>query len=676
MADLMRALRNADAAGDTEAAKRIAAMIREQRSSGASTQQSAQESMQQPAQSKSEIPSQSEQQSMPSVTQGQMWPTPKQAPQQEPQGMGEFESTKELPELSGSGILSGLDKTKAAAITPALLTATDPNEIAQILTSTYPEEITTTYEKAPNGTVYPVLRNRKTGAATPINREGLSGMDVLQGLATAAAFTPAARAGSLAGAAIRSGLTSAGVESAQEASGGQFDPSQVALDTGLGAAGKGIENIASSIYRGARGSIPEAQKEVIERGAQEGVPVMTSDVIPPETLAGKLARSSGEKIPFVGTGQARAAQQEARESAVSSFVEKYQEPSYEAVVDSLKRKKSSTLKSAGNVIGNAGRKLDEAGDIPVDNAISSIDDAIEELSKPNVRRDDAAIAELEELKKILDTPQTFTSLKENRTITRDIIDSFGKGERSQLPKRSTALLKKALSGMSKDMDSFAKNNLSPQEYTKWKRANAVYGEEAEKLKKSGIKNILDKGDIRPEVANNMLFSKDRSQIKTLYNSLDTKGKDNARAALISRAYENASRRAGGISPSSFSSELNKISKNTDVFFKGEEKKQLEGFKRLMESTRRAQEAAVETPTGQQLLGATLGAGAIFDLASTASATATIAGLSRVYESPIVRNALLRLASVPKGSDKYLRALEEAQAAITTASQSVARKENE
>ena len=52
--------------------------------------------------------------------------------------------------------------------------------------------------------------------------------------------------------------------------------------------------------------------------------------------------------------------------------------------------------------------------------------------------------------------------------------------------------------MSKDMDEFAKSNLTPKEYSSWKRANSVYAEEATKLRKSKIKNILDKGDITPE----------------------------------------------------------------------------------------------------------------------------------------------------------------------------------
>jgi hypothetical protein len=122
--------------------------------------------------------------------------------------------------------------------------------------------------------------------------------------------------------------------------------------------------------------------------------------------------------------------------------------------------------------------------------------------------------------------------------------------------------------------------------------------------------------------------------------------------------------------------LNEISKNTDVFFRGKDRKQLEGFKRLMEATRRAQDAAVETPTGQQLIGAGAGFAAFTDLGATLGLGGTAGGLSRLYESAPVRNALLRLGSVEKGSDAYLKALFEAQSALSSGAQAIREQQEE
>lgn len=508
-----------------------------------------------------------------------------------------------------------------------------------------------------------------------LNKPGTSGQDIIRGAFNVAAFTPAGRAGSIAGAGAKSAGTEAVLQAgASNIGGGEVDAEEVALAGILGAGGKALENLLSSGYRVVKGKLVGPEKEIIDAGKEAGVPVMTSDVIPPKTFTGKAARSVSEKIPVVGTGAVRADQQGTREVAVSQFIDKFQAPSYKDIVASLANKSKGIKSAAGSVLSKTGSKLDEIGGVPVTQTKQSIDDALAELSKPNVRVDQSAIDELEELKSLMDMPQTFTSLKENRTIARDVVESFGKGERSQLPTRSKSLIQKAIVGMGKDMDDMAKGNLTPKEYSSWKRANAIYANEATKLKKSKIKNILDKGDVTPENVSTMLFSKKPSEVKSLYDSLTTTGKQNARSALIFKAYDNASSRAGGLTPNTFQTELNKIAKNTDEFFKGKDKRQLEGFKRLLSSTRRAQDAAVETPTGQQLIPIATGAAAVTDLGATLGLGGTAGGLARLYESAPVRNALLKLGSVPPGSDKYLKALAEAQTALSSAAQAGRREE--
>lgn len=572
-------------------------------------------------------------------------------------------AVRELPEIQDSGLLSEEDPAAVAAVAPVLLTTTDPNEMADILKSNFPD-IGIQYDEAGNV----IAANNRTGAKAVLNKPGISGLDVLQFLGVGAAFTPAGRAGTALGAAAKSALTEAGIQTGQELAGGRFDPAEVALAGGIGGAAKGIESAIGAGYRYAKGDIPEEAGQLIRTGEEAGVPVLTSDIIEPRTLTGKLARSIGEKTPVSGTGTTRAGQQEARQEAVQQFVDKYESPSYSDIVGSLKTKSKGIRQASGNILQETGSKLDDIGDIPVESSLRNIDSAIEELNRPGVLTSEAAKQELSQLKEILTQPQTFSTLKENRTFFRDVVESFGKGDRSQLPGRAKALLNKAASGLSDDMESFAKENLTPKEFSSWKKANQVYAGEAQKLKKSRIKSVLDKGDVTPENVDTLLFSKKPSEVKTLYNSLTTDGKNNARSALIYRAFDNAQKRAGGATPNTFSSELNKITKQTDVFFRGKERKQLEGFKRLMDATRRAQDAAVETPTGQQLLGAGAGYAAFTDLGATLGLGGTAGGLARLYESAPVRNALLKLGSVQKGSDRYLEALFEAQSALSSAAQ--------
>lgn len=138
----------------------------------------------------------------------------------------ETQATRDLPEIGQGGLLFGEDKLKAAAITPALLTATNPEEMGQILSSNF-SNIGVTSDK--KGNLF--ARNNTTGASVVLNKPGVSQVDIMQGLGIVAAFTPAGRVAGLVKTGSAAGATSAGIEALQALSGGEFDASQVAIDT-------------------------------------------------------------------------------------------------------------------------------------------------------------------------------------------------------------------------------------------------------------------------------------------------------------------------------------------------------------------------------------------------------------------------------------------------------------
>lgn len=137
----------------------------------------------------------------------------------------ETRATQELPEVGQGGLLFGEDSATTAAITPALLTATNPEEMAQILQSGF-ENIGITSDEKGNL----IANNNKTGAKVVLNKPGVSQIDILQGLGIAAAFTPAGRVAGALKVGGAAGATSAGIEALQALSGGEFDASQVAID--------------------------------------------------------------------------------------------------------------------------------------------------------------------------------------------------------------------------------------------------------------------------------------------------------------------------------------------------------------------------------------------------------------------------------------------------------------
>jgi hypothetical protein len=136
------------------------------------------------------------------------------------------EATKNLPEIGQGGLLFGEDKTKAAAITPALLSATDPEEMAQILQSNF-DNIGIVRDQ--QGNVF--AANNKTGSKVVLNKPGVSQIDILQGLGIASLFTPAGATQGALRVAGAAGATSAGIEAVQAVSGGDFSFQQIAIDT-------------------------------------------------------------------------------------------------------------------------------------------------------------------------------------------------------------------------------------------------------------------------------------------------------------------------------------------------------------------------------------------------------------------------------------------------------------
>lgn len=197
----------------------------------------------------------------------------------------ETRATRELPELSGGGIVGAesSDIAKSLKISPLILTSTKPIDIARILKSNYPEIGIT---RDPKGNV--IANNNKTGVKAVINKPGFSVMDALQGLGLIAAFSPAGRAGSLAtttggkvaavGAA--SGGTELGLDLARQAGGSQdevslsnVDPVALATATIGGGAfeGIGLQLLKTSRAFKAKGLTDEIKQEFRSQLEANGV---------------------------------------------------------------------------------------------------------------------------------------------------------------------------------------------------------------------------------------------------------------------------------------------------------------------------------------------------------------------------------------------------------------------
>lgn len=581
-------------------------------------------------------------------------------------------ATQELPELQSSGLLNGLDipEGKGAAVAAALSTMTNPEEIAQTLKSLSSDIGIQQDEK---GNL--IAANNATGVRAVINKPGFTGMDALQALGIGAAFAPSGRvAGAIGGGALKqaaalgagSALTQAAIEGGQSLVGGEFNPEEVgmagaagaALPMAMGAGGSLIDAAKRgvNVLRAPAGS----QSELVQAAKSANIPLMTTDVAQPSTFVGKSAQVLGERIPLAGTGGARATQQEARKSAIQALGDQYPAPKPSQIIDSLKSQKSRIKQAAGQRYDELLPMVDALGAAPYTKTTQAIDDAISQLSKPGVVSSKEALEELKQFKDTLGSAdQTYSTLKENRGALREVVNSYDDQGRSQLPSRAKALMNRVYSAIGNDMDDAARSALNPRDLARLKAADSIYRSEAEKMTRTRLKNVLDKGDLTPEVAENLLFSNKRSEVKSLYDSLDSSGRDAARATVIQRALT----KAGGLedpSPEKFMAELRRMESQTGILFKGDQRKQLEGLKQVLAATKRASQAGVQTSTGQQLYAPLVGTAVgslIGDLGITLALGASAGGIARVYESPVVRNAMIRIGSAPKSEASKRLALQ-------------------
>ncbi|EOG5366113.1 lytic transglycosylase domain-containing protein [Cronobacter sakazakii] len=523
-----------------------------------------------------------------------------------------------------------------------------------------------TYQPAPRVTTQGLEQDfgLQPGTLTPQTTEGRIFAEALPYLTPVGIERAATAAPTLAGRIAEGGsrLLAENAIGSLAANSDKNDAAALATDlglgVGLGAAANGVVKAAGAGYRALTGSMAPEAAQAIRFAEQNNVPLTTTDVIPPTSRVGRAAQTTAENIPFVGTSGMRAAQQESRSQLVQNFANKFGEYNPAEVVNSLKAKTSGIKQAAGRRLEQVQSAMSGVS-IQPSRAIQQIDDEVARLQKLGGVADTDTISKLQAYRDELAKGNVdLEQLSNLRSQFRMDV----KGERPVMPTRSDAAVQRVYRAMTGDIDSAIGQSLGNDVLRRYRQANAVYADEAAKLQNTRLKNVLMKGDLTPEVVNNMLFSKNKSEIQSLYNSVGQAGRVQMRNGIIGKAME----KSGG-SPDQFLRQLNIMSNQTGIAFKGEDAAYIRGLKNYLESTKQAARAGVSTPTGQQAVPLIMGFGA------AANPTAAAAGVSygliaRMYESKAVRNAMLRLANTPRGSSAFEKATADVAAAIKAVSQ--------
>lgn len=497
-----------------------------------------------------------------------------------------------------------------------------------------------------------------------LNKPGLSPEDVASGAALAASYTPAGRAGGLVSAGLRAAGTDALIQGTTSYMGGtDIDPFQVGLSGVLGTGGKAFENIVGAAARAIKGKMSPEAAEAVKFADANNATLMTTDAVEPGTFFGRSAQALAEKIPVTGTGSVRRNQQKARSKLVQKYSESFAAPSPDEVVQSLQRQTSKVKQAAGKRMSEVDSAMQSVGTINPTQAITAIDNEMSRLARLGGAADTQTINKLQTYRDELVKGADFSLLRDLRTQFRQDV----KGDRMVWPSQSQGAVNRVYDAMSKDINQSVSDNLGARVADRYRQANAAYAHEAQVVNNTRLKYVLQKGELTPEVANNLLFSNKKSEVQQLYRSLDSRGRNAARASVIGKAYE----KSGGI-PEKFLNEINRLSAQTGILFKGSEKQYLNGMKKYLEQTQRASRAGTVTPTGQELLQVGIPTGVAADVlgngGALTAAFATYGGLARVYESKPIRNMMLRLANTTKGSTAYDRLISQISQATTAVMQ--------
>jgi len=415
--------------------------------------------------------------------------------------------------------------------------------------------------------------------------------------------------------------------------------------------------------------VPTAAEGAVADAKAVGGKLMTSDVFPPKGGAGQLMQTVMEKNPFLGTGSLRVAQQTDRINAVRDVLTQYgasdvTQLSNEVMTDLLQKRGADLAKWTGQkneVIDRLSMPVQEGANaipVPVSKTVEAIDAQIAKLKSLNTNEVAPVIAKLTDWKKAVQNQP----LENIEMLRRQFGESFNDPGLAGVKGTAQKALNEIYPAVNDDMGAFIKANGNPEDFAKWKEANTELAGNIKELEVTALKNALDNGGQTPEVVQRLLFSGKPSDVQLLYKNLTKEGRAQAQAAVLAKVAENALTAGTEIvSPEKFVTQVQKLGGPIGVLFSGEDKATLDGLVRYLNSTRQASKFAANPQTGQQATIPILGISSVGGLAnvlgsgapSIESALAGIAGTvaggsmvgaaSRIYESPAVRDLLVKLS---------------------------------
>lgn len=397
-----------------------------------------------------------------------------------------------------------------------------------------------------------------------------------------------------------------------------------------------------------------------------GIKPMTSDVFQPKTSAGQALQQTTEAIPLVGTGEVRKAQQAKRLEAVDTFLRDMGADDADPIARSVAKDLVSTREAKINDLVKKKKdvfnSVASAGPVPMTEAENEIINQVAALSKLPGNEYRAAVAFLEETFDLMRNQSIDVIEEQRKTLgTKLQADEFSK-VKDRLSKSFDAVY----AATNRDIANYIKANAKdPDAVSKWTKANRelslLYGEFR---KFNELRSALDLGEERISAISSIVKNQDPAVIAKLNKNLSPQGQANLRALIVSKVAAESGG-LGAVEPNKFLTSVQKYAKQFGATFSKEDMDRLKGLQRALKLTARADVAVKGPTTGYRVLpiAAALLGGQMGGAAETAIGGLALGQMANVFESPAVRDLLLKLPEMKPGSPQELELAKRVVAAI-------------
>lgn len=391
-----------------------------------------------------------------------------------------------------------------------------------------------------------------------------------------------------------------------------------------GKAATSAPKLQSDIQQATRRAIGDIRVQEVQTGIRQ----LTSDVFPPESRVGKFFQQQGELI----APSQRVTQQTQRIKAIEDLLNDYDVTDgarFEGQIVKGVRDSVDEFKSkAGILFDESVGQLDALGEFDIPSTKRFAQSVIDRELKKGTLKDAGLI---ESMEGILAAPEmSFETLKSVRSSVGKKISDIQKGAPVQ-GNTDLGLQKGLYSKMTRDMEKFAES-ANPDLFKQWKEADKVFSDFAVSGNKTSAKRLIKDGGATPEIVDQLLFSNKNSDLEFLANNLTTQGRQAAKQRILQMALVKSSPDGTEINPNRFRTQLNKMRNQIGKFFPEQEREAILALRDVLTDTARAQDSAVATATGQQLV----------PLFAITNPQVLIPGAAQaIIETPTIRNLLIK-----------------------------------